>query len=102
MSDTIQEIIKGSSNKYRYQLLSRLESDCKYYLGAGNRHSKHLWSGSVKDHIEDMTALYMSFRESDRPEWLTLEQIRAYGEAMAPGEKDDSGQYKDVHELVDI
>ncbi|MFQ8787451.1 LPD11 domain-containing protein [Ruminococcus sp.] len=26
--------------------------DCNYYLGAGNRNSKHLWAGTPKEQIE--------------------------------------------------
>lgn len=30
--------------KFRYQLLSRLQSGCEYYLNHGNKHSKFLWA----------------------------------------------------------
>jgi len=68
--------------KYKYQLLDRLRSDCEYYLGAGNRQEKNLWGLNVRDHLDAMRRLYDSFPESERPEWLTREQIDDYAERM--------------------
>lgn len=82
MTDTMKGIIKDHDNKFKYQLLSRLQMDCNYYLGYGNRSNNILWSGSEKDHIEDMRALYQSFQPEDRPEWLTAEQIEDYALKM--------------------
>lgn len=100
MTDSMTRIIKESGNKYKYQILDRMRQDCEYYLNAGGRHNKYLWSGSVKEHIGDMTALYNSFSESDRPEWLSLEQIGAYYDRMKDGEIFDSRSYDHVHEVV--
>ena len=100
MTDSMKKIIEEQGNKYKYQILDRMRQDCEYYLNAGGKHNKYLWSGSVKEHIEDMTALYKSFREEDRPEWLTLEQIKEYGERMKDGEIFDSRQYDHVQEVV--
>jgi hypothetical protein len=66
---------------FRYRLLSRLQNDCEYFLGWGNRCAKHLWSGNVKDHIKDMKALYNSLKE--KPEWLSWEQILKFEKEMA-------------------
>ena len=41
-----------------YRLLDRLRSDCEYFLGAGNRAEKHLWTGSVRAQIAKMRELY--------------------------------------------
>mgnify|MGYP000119775375 FL=1 len=46
----INEVIKNQ--KSEYMLLGRLQMDCNYYLGAGNRNSKHLWAGTPKEQIE--------------------------------------------------
>ena len=35
------EIVKDIA--FNYMMLSRLQLDCKYYLGYGNRNKKHLW-----------------------------------------------------------
>ena len=65
-----------------YQLLDRLRSDCEYFLGAGNRAEKHLWTGSVRAQIAKMWELYDMLPE--KPEWLTKETIDDYAERMAP------------------
>ena len=65
-----------------YQLLDRLRSDCEYFLGAGNRAEKHLWTGSVRAQISKMRELYDMLPE--KPEWLTKETIDDYAERMAP------------------
>lgn len=65
-----------------YQLLDRLRSDCEYFLGAGNRAEKHLWTGSVRAQIAKMRELYDTLPE--KPEWLTKKTIDDYAERMAP------------------
>ena len=65
-----------------YRLLDRLRSDCEYFLGAGNRSEKHLWTGSVRAQIAKMRELYDTLPE--KPEWLTKETIDDYAERMAP------------------
>lgn len=67
---------------YRYQLLSRLQQDCDYFLGYGNRCEKHLWSLNAKDQIADMKALHNSFPDNKKPEWLSMEQIEEYEKQM--------------------
>ena len=71
------EILKHD-DKFRYQLLSRMKSDCDYYLGNGNRYAKHLWAEDEVKHIDYMKVLWNSFGEKDKPEWLTYEQILDY------------------------
>ncbi len=78
---TIDDIIQRDL-KFRYQLLSRLQSDCEYYLNHGNRHSRCLWSGDESMQIEFMTKLHGSFKEDEKPEWLTMEEIIDYGKKM--------------------
>lgn len=68
--------------KFNYMLLSRLQSDCNYYLGNGNRYSPHLWAGNEKEQIEKMKELYNSFSDDKKPEWLTWEQILQYEKKM--------------------
>lgn len=72
----------SGTSKYKYMFLDRMRSDCEYFLGYGNRNENNLWSGSVKEHIDDMKTLYFSFYEKDRPQWLTLEQIEDYEKRM--------------------
>ena len=68
--------------KFNYQLLSRLQSDCNYYLGYGNRDISKLWAGNEIEQIEEMKRLYNSFTEDKKPEWLTYEQILEYEKLM--------------------
>jgi hypothetical protein len=65
---------------YAYQLLDRCVSDCKYFLGCGNRCEKHLWGGDVKNHIETMKSLYNNM--DIKPEWITMKQIEEYEKQM--------------------
>ena len=74
--------LKQQTEEFRYQLLSRLQMDCEYYLGNGNRHPKDLWSGDEKSHIADMKALYNSFKEDKKPEWISMEDISKYEKQM--------------------
>lgn len=66
---------------FRYKLLGRLQSDCEYNLNYGNRNIGRLWAGSVNLQIKLMVELYDSFDE--KPEWLTMDEIIAYGKEMA-------------------
>lgn len=66
--------------QFEYQLLARLQQDCEYYLGFGNRAKKHLWAGDEAEQIAKMKAIYESLPE--KPEWITLEKIAEYEAAM--------------------
>ena len=79
---TFDEIPKPSPREHDYQLLGRLQMDCDYYLGYGNRYEKHLWAGNVKDQIEKMKELYNSFADDEKPEWLTYDDILNYEKEM--------------------
>ncbi|EIL82746.1 hypothetical protein P8815_18005 [Bacillus altitudinis] len=70
-----QRDILEYSDTFRYQLLSRLQSDCRYYLGNGDRNKKNLWAGDEKRQINTMKKLWNSFSIDDKPEWLTWEDI---------------------------
>ena len=71
---------------FRYKLLSRMQFDCEYYLGFGLRCAKRLWAGSEKEQIETMKAVWNSFPEDGKPEWLTWEGIEAYEVQMCGGQ----------------
>jgi len=75
-----ETIPSGHEDKYR--LLSRLKADCDYFLGAGKRAEKHLWSGYVRTHLDKMRKLYASLPE--KPEWLAPEDIGRYDRLMSP------------------
>ena len=94
------------SPESKYRLLDRMIQDCDYYLN-GNKHPKHLWSGSVEQHIKDMKTLYNSLEE--KPEWLSMEDIENYEKQMTECIKEsllkeDFDEYEllsDVKELED-
>ena len=66
--------------KFNYQLLSRLKSDCEFFLGNGNRKEKYLWALSVDAQIEKMKELYNLVPE--KPEWLSMDDILDYEKKM--------------------
>ena len=78
---TLEDLIQRDS-RFRYMLLSRLQSDCEYYLNYGNRYAKSLWAGDEEAQIEFMIGLHNSFKEDEKPEWLTMEQIMEYRKEM--------------------
>lgn len=49
---------------FRYMLLGRLQADCEYYLGFGNRNTKRLWAGSEERQIDFMIKLYILVQPS--------------------------------------
>ena len=67
---------------FEYQLLSRLQSDCDYFLGNGAGHEKHLWAGNVEEQIAKMQELWDGFPDDKKPEWLSKEDIDGYAEKM--------------------
>lgn len=77
----MQHILKAEAN-FRRQMLDRFWSDCKYYLGNGNRVAIQLWALDEKKHIQNMKTLYESFEEGEKPEWITMEQILEYEREM--------------------
>lgn len=72
----------SEDKRFQYQMLDRLKSDCDYYLGYGRRNSGCLWAKEVKGHIDHMKAIWSSFSEDEKPEWLTWEQILDYEREM--------------------
>lgn len=63
-----------------YMLLGRLETDCKYFLGYGNRNPAILWAGSVDRQIFDMLYLYRHLPK--KPAWISRKKIRRYYQKM--------------------
>jgi hypothetical protein len=72
-------------DRFRYMLLSRMKSDCDYYLGNGNRYAGHLWAHDEKDQIRVMKALHESFSREDKPEWLTYSELLDYESKLCGG-----------------
>lgn len=71
------------TDPFKYMLLDRMKMDCNYYLGAGGKCAKFLWSNDSAEHIANMKALWNSFPDGEKPEWLTMEQIEKYEKEMS-------------------
>lgn len=83
------EWVLSRDDKFRYMLLNRMQMDCEYFLGCGNRNPYNLWCvGDIDGHIEYMKAIWNSFNE--KPEWLTMEQINEYERKMKPNIEEKS------------
>ena len=76
--DLIQKSIQNCDSAFLYQLLDRMKSDCQYYFGSGRIYGSHLWGREEKRHIAYMKEIWESFSPSEKPEWLTYEDILAY------------------------
>lgn len=75
--------VDRSSPEFLYQMLGRLEADCRYYLENGGRCARHLWAGDEREQIKLMRMIYRRLCEAfTAPEWITEEQITAYAEQM--------------------
>lgn len=61
-----------------YQFLGRLQADCNYFLGYGNRKETVLWFGNAKNHITFMFYLWACFPADSKPEWLTFGDLMYY------------------------
>jgi hypothetical protein len=70
---------KESPYRFNYMMLSRLQMDCNAHLGISNREFD---ASRRKEIIEEMKELYNSFPESEKPEWLTYEEILEYEKLM--------------------
>ncbi|MFU2124488.1 LPD11 domain-containing protein [Ornithobacterium rhinotracheale] len=63
-------------------LLARMQSDCEYYLDYGGRDPKRLWAGDEERQIDLMIKLHDSFKEGEKPQWLTMDKILEYKKEM--------------------
>lgn len=50
-----KEGVLQHDKKFRYMLLSRMQSDCEYYLNYGNRNPKRLWAGDEQLAVPSVT-----------------------------------------------
>jgi hypothetical protein len=66
--------------EFNYMLLSRLQSDCEYFLGAGAGSVRNLWASTIEEHISKMKELWNLVPE--KPEWLSFEEILDFEKEM--------------------
>ena len=86
---TREEFIKeycSHTLEFCYRILSRMKSDCEYYINVEMPHNcptdyNHLWAHhDPKAQITYMRYLWEYLEE--KPEWLTMEEINEYAKAM--------------------
>lgn len=70
----------NNPQQFQYMMLSRLKSDCEYFLGNGGGAEKHLWAGSVQGQIDEMKKIHNLLEI--KPEWLSMEEIEVYETKM--------------------
>ncbi len=64
-----------------YMMLSRMEQDCKFYLGCGMRDARYsLYWKDEETHIREMLRIYESIIL--KPEWLGVRDILRYSGQM--------------------
>ena len=83
IAESIKKVLNETEEtdyRHYYMLLSRLQQDCNYYLGYGNRHSNSLWAHDEQKQIDKMRELYNMLPE--KPNWITLEDIDNYAREM--------------------
>lgn len=78
----MDEWILKQDERFRYQLLSRMQTDCDYYLSYEHGCAKQLWANNEIDQIYYMKLLWNSFPNDKKPEWLTWEQLLEYEKKM--------------------
>ena len=86
---------ESEDKNYSFLKLSRLESDCEYFLNRGKGNIRHLYYDTVEEHIAEMKRLWNSFPADAKPEWLSYEEIENY-------EKEMLNYGKQSESLVDI
>lgn len=79
---TGDEDLPTEAERRDYMMLGRLQMDCDYYLGYGNRFTGHLWAKNEVKQIEEMKKIYNRFTDDKKPEWLTMENILEYESQM--------------------
>ena len=95
----------NGDDKFRYMMLGRLQSDCKYVLGAAEGDTRHLWvKNDIKTHCALMRELYKSLPEE--PDWVSLEDIDNYEKEMlnyaSSRSEDKYDDLKEGHNQEDI
>lgn len=79
----VNEDYTFSNDTNDYRLLSRMKSDCDYYLNT-SKHPKHLWAGDEQAQINKMKEIWNNLKE--KPEWLSMEDINDYAQRMGVNE----------------
>ena len=92
--------LRRKSHQYEYMMLSRLELDCKYFLGNGNGFLGHLYYKDIDKHIAEMKKIYEVFLDQDKPKWISLSDIEKYKEKMEEKLKEHNFEEQDYKYLI--
>ena len=76
ISKDLKKDVLNKPLKFRYQMLSRFQQDADYFFR--NPHPKYLWAGDPTEHADNMVALWDTFSNSEKPEWLTVKELKNY------------------------
>lgn len=104
MTNFIRELVTdptSDTESFRYQLLDRMRQDCLYYLTYGGRMAKYLWAQEETEHIENMKAIYNSFPEEKKPEWLSMDEIEKYERQIMSGTEEYMRKVETFNELLE-
>ena len=83
--EELKELLNGDDS-FRYMMLDRLLSDCRYYLGYGNRCTSNLWAKDENKQIKYIKALYNSFDNNNKPSFISMEDINQFEKGMCDKE----------------
>jgi hypothetical protein len=86
------DLLTAQHKKFAYMMLSRLQGDNDYFLGAGQRHEKHLWAGNVDAQIAEMKRVWNMIPKGKKPEWLSMDDIFEYEKKMKTPSSNEPGQ----------
>lgn len=86
----------GEGQTFKYMMLSRLLSDCKYFLR--NPYERHLYFPSIARHMKEMRQYWKEV--NIKPEWLSYKQIGRLEHKMNRMKTKLDRQYKKDHGRV--
>lgn len=87
--------------EFEYMMLSRLQSDCEYYLGSGGQNAEHaLYYHDEKKHIEEMKKIYDIL--PIKPEWLTEEKLKEYEKLLLNKEEAENSNTKNYKSFTEV
>ena len=71
--------------KFEYMFLGRLKMDLDYYFGYGKGCVKHLYYGSIEEHVLETRKLWSSFPDNLKPLWFTQQDLVRYESLAVAG-----------------
>lgn len=77
----MEDWLLRSETRFKYMLLDRLRQDCDYYIRIGGN-VNCLWADSEEEQIQTMIDIWNYFPDGDKPEWLTMDQIKEFARKM--------------------